>query len=179
MSRLGKDNSEKGATEEPCKLMSDLWYRDSSFSVLGRKVSHPTRVCWRCQRCSECCRDAPNHLRRIRLLPMEAVEISKETSIPVEQFACETQDQTYRYEMSKPNGACYFLNGNQCRLYDHRPLVCRFYPFEMKNEEGSLKILFAGEGCVGRSRGQRLGERFFRRLATEAIEKLNQQPCQS
>ena len=179
MSRPGRDNSEKGAAGEPCQLMSVLRYRDNSFSVLGRKVSYPTRIYWRCQRCSECCQDTPNHLRCIRLLPMEAVEISRKASIPMEQFACETQDRTYRYEMRKPNGTCYFLTGDECRLYDHRPLVCRFYPFEMKNEECSLKILFAGAGCVGGGRGQRLGERFFRRLATEAIEKLNQQPCQS
>jgi len=157
--------------------MNDLRDRTNSFLVSGRKISYPTRVTWGCHRCSGCCQDTANHSRRIRLLATEVIKISKETGIPVEQFAYETQDRTYRYEMRKSNGACYFLNGNRCILYDHRPLVCRFYPFEMRNEEGSLKILVAGQECVGSSNGQQLGEDFFRRLATEAIERLSQEPC--
>jgi Fe-S-cluster containining protein len=151
----------------------------NSFSFLQFKISYPARVYWKCRRCSSCCRDTPSHLRRIRLLLKEAIEISKKTGIPVEQFTRKTHDQRYPYEMRKRHGSCIFLDGRYCRLYDYRPLVCRFYPFEMESEGSSLKILFTGESCPGRERGRRLGEGFFRRLAAQAIEMLVQQPIQS
>ncbi|MBS7623393.1 YkgJ family cysteine cluster protein [Candidatus Bathyarchaeota archaeon] len=151
-------------------------YGIDSFSLSHFKISYPTLVNWRCLRCSICCRDTPRHPRRIRLLLKEAIEISRKTGIPVEQFARKAQDQRYPYEMRKRYGSCLFLEGRYCRLYDYRPLVCRFYPFEMESDGSTLKILFAGEACPGSGRGQPLGEHFFRRLATHAIERLIQQP---
>jgi len=142
------------------------------FSLSDYKVSFPTCLSWECQRCSVCCRDTTNRRRRIMLLTIEADEISKRTGIPVEQFVSKTSDETYPYEMLKNNGVCLFLAGNTCLVYDHRPLVCLFYPFEMKSEGGSLKILLTGEDCVGTGRGERLQEPFFRRLAATAVERL-------
>ncbi len=144
----------------------------SHFTLSDFKVSYPTCMKWKCQKCSVCCQDTVNRRRHVMLLAIEGNEISKGTGIPIEQFASKTSNETYSYEMLKNNGACRFLAGNTCLVYDHRPLVCVFYPFEMKNEGDSLKILLTGGDCPGIGRGEKLQETFFRRLAETAIGRL-------
>ena len=40
---------------------------------------------------------------------------------------------SYSYEMKKnKKGKCFFLKENQCCIYEFRPIICRFYPFELK-----------------------------------------------
>ena len=37
--------------------------------------------------------------------------------------------------MKKPEGECFFLKDNKCTIYELRPLICRFYPFELKFDQ--------------------------------------------
>lgn len=141
------------------------------FSVLGYDVSYPDNVSWECQRCGLCCQDTAGHARRIRLLPAEVSEISRKTDSPVEELATHSSKDPYRYEMRKDGGKCRFLEGNVCQIYPNRPLVCRYYPFEMKSERDSVRITLALGGCVGSNKGKRLYKSFFRKLAKVAIER--------
>jgi Fe-S-cluster containining protein len=141
------------------------------FSVLGYDVLYPDDVSWECQRCGLCCQDAAGHARRIRLLSVEVSEISRRTDIPAEELATRSSDDPYRYEMRKDSGKCRFLEGNVCQIYSNRPLVCRYYPFEMKSEGGSVRITLARGGCGGSNKGKRLYKSFFKNLAKVAIER--------
>jgi Fe-S-cluster containining protein len=141
------------------------------FSILGYDVSYPIDLSWQCQRCGLCCQDTAGHARHIRLLPTEVLDISRRTDIPVEELATHSSNDPYRYEMRKDKGKCRFLEGNVCQIYSNRPLVCRYYPFEMNSEGDSVRITLSLGGCVGSNKGKRLYESFFRNLAKAAIER--------
>jgi Fe-S-cluster containining protein len=143
---------------------------NSSFFLSGQLVSYPNNIIWKCQKCAICCQDTTVHLRRIRILTNEAINISKKKGIPINEFASLTPDKIYSYEINKNNSTCYFLLKKRCKIYSYRPLVCRFYPFELKNECGSLKFQVIDHECLGIERGHKLQEHFYKRLTIAALE---------
>jgi Fe-S-cluster containining protein len=96
--------------------------------------TYPINLCFECNGCGLCCGDTEQKTRHILLLETEAQEISTQTCLAIEQFAEPIiGKEPYVYEMKKPNGGkCFFLKDNRCINYEHRPLICRFYPFELK-----------------------------------------------
>jgi Fe-S-cluster containining protein len=139
------------------------------LSLPDYKISYPTNISWKCLRCGLCCQDTAGHTRRIRLLSSEASEISKRTGIPVQELVTHPSDEPYPYEMRKKDGKCQFLEKKVCRIYAYRPLVCRFYPFEMKSDRDWLEIRQARGTCIGVDQGRKLNKTFFRKLAAAAI----------
>lgn len=142
------------------------------LEIQDYRVTYPANVRWVCRRCAQCCRDIVGHRRRIRLLAAEADEISRRSGIAVEGFSAPTSNKIYCREMRKVNGECRFLHRNGCVVYTSRPLVCRFYPFEMRKEGMLLRILLTDKRCPGINQGRRLKESFFKELASTAIERL-------
>ena len=97
------------------------------------EFTYPKNVCFECNCCGLCCGDTEHKTRHILLLENEAEDISAHTCFPIEDFAVEIPGNTpYLYEMKKPQGKCFFLKSNKCAIYETRPLICRFYPFELK-----------------------------------------------
>ena len=143
-----------------------------SLKVLNYTITYPAGIRWTCLKCAECCRDIAGHKRRIRLLAAEAEDISKGHGIETTKFVTPISRDVYCYEMQKTNGECIFLSDSSCKVYACRPLVCRFYPFELREESETLKILLTGERCPGINRGGYLQESFFNGLASVAIERL-------
>jgi Fe-S-cluster containining protein len=73
--------------------------------------------------------------------------------------------EPYVFEMKKTKqGKCIFLEGDECRIYVLRPLVCRFYPFELKTPEGGVHEFGYTEECKGIGVGKRVGKAFFEEL---------------
>jgi Fe-S-cluster containining protein len=80
----------------------------------------------------------------------------------------------YRYEMKKTNeGKCVFLKENQCIIYQLRPLICMFYPFELKFDDDKVLHVFSfTTECPPIGTGKSFGEIDFRRLFELAQERL-------
>lgn len=76
-----------------------------------------------------------------------------------------TTNRFYIYEMLKSNGSCIFLSGNSCTIYGNRPLICRFYPFTMFEENGYFF------GIDKACKGVGLGEVIDKRLISKLIEQ--------
>jgi Fe-S-cluster containining protein len=94
---------------------------------------------------------------------------------PVEAFATMTRGrEPYVYEMRKTRGEgkCIFLEGADCEIYAVRPLVCRFYPFELATLKNRELSFFCTEECPGIGRGERLEREYFENLFRWACEKL-------
>ncbi|MDR0797394.1 MAG: YkgJ family cysteine cluster protein [Nitrososphaerota archaeon] len=128
-----------------------------------------------CAKCSLCCGNTEVKTRRIIMLKNEAKEIQKQTSISINEFCFEiTAQQPYELEMKKPhNGKCFFLKDNMCSVYSFRPMICRFYPFELKFDEKQLKYVFTATAeCPALNQGKRLTQTFFKMLFWLAEEKL-------
>jgi Fe-S-cluster containining protein len=144
--------------------------------VLGTGVgfSYPKSVRFRCDRCAVCCGDTENHARHILLLREEARAISRVILKPVEAFATEIEGRKpYVYEMRKTGaeGKCFFLHGTDCRVYEQRPLVCRFYPFKLATLKGKHRFRCTSE-CPGMGKGRRLERDYFEELFRQACDRL-------
>ncbi len=76
--------------------------------------------------------------------------------------------------MRKTNeGKCVFLKENQCTIYELRPLICIFYPFELKFEDSkSLHVFNFTAECPAIGRGNNVEETDFERLFELAQERL-------
>ena len=109
------------------------------------------------------------------MLESEAKEIQEKTGLDLGEFCFEVFDkQPYRFEMKKQaDGKCLFLKSEGCRIYDLRPLICRFYPFELKFDDDKQAYVFNPTSeCPAINQGKLLNEKDFRKLFLLAQEKL-------
>jgi Fe-S-cluster containining protein len=136
--------------------------------------SYPKQQQFQCERCATCCMDTRTHVRRVLLLKNEAKHISRVSEKPMEEFITEVVGhEPYAYEMKKTpeDKKCVFLEGNSCRIYAIRPLVCRFYPFQLSKEKGQKYSFSVTAECPGVGKGEPLKKGFFEDLFRKACEK--------
>jgi len=76
--------------------------------------------------------------------------------------------------MKKTNeGKCVFLKENQCTIYNLRPLICMFYPFELKFDNGKVLHVFSfTTECPTIGTGKSFNKRDFEKLFGLAQERL-------
>jgi Fe-S-cluster containining protein len=109
------------------------------------------------------------------MLDSEVEEIQERTGKRRDEFCIEIFDKLpYRFEMKKAqDGKCVFLKPEGCNIYGFRPMVCRFYPFELKFDEAQQKHVFsATTECPALNQGKHLTLADFKRLFWLAQEKL-------
>ena len=135
----------------------------------------PTNVFFECNLCGLCCGDTKEKTRHILLLESEAHLISTETHLPKQEFTKPiTEKKPYCYEMKKNSeGKCFFLKDDKCSIYTLRPLICRFYPFELKFEQDKNQHVFSFTfECPEIGRGKRILRKDFEVLFWLAQERL-------
>jgi Fe-S-cluster containining protein len=135
----------------------------------------PNNVFFECSKCGLCCGDTREKTRHILLLASEANLISTKTFLPKQEFAKETMGKTpYCYEMKKADeGKCVFLKENQCSIYDLRPLICRFYPFELKfDADKNLHVFNFTFECPTIGKGKLVTLKDFEELFLLAQQRL-------
>src|SRR3990170_3732703 len=96
---------------------------------------YPKTVRFQCIKCGICCGDTKEKIRHVLLLEKDADQIAALTSNSTSAFTVKIKNKApYKYEVKKTleTGNCVFLENNQCTIYLKRPLICRFYPFELK-----------------------------------------------
>jgi Fe-S-cluster containining protein len=112
--------------------------------------------------------------RHVLMTKSEAKRISEETMRSSADFARRIEGRSpYGYEMRKNRrGECVFLDEAVCTIYVFRPLVCRFYPFELKPDERGGYIFSCTDECPGIGRGKRLARKRFQEYFSEAKDRL-------
>lgn len=134
--------------------------------------AYPRNVRFTCSRCAICCGDTGKKTRHILMMKNEAELISKTASRKTAEFAEKiTHHQPYVFEMRKDKeGKCLFLKGRECAIYEFRPLVCRFYPFELAQRKDGKPEFRSTDECPSLGSGELLTKRFFEDLIA-AINK--------
>jgi Fe-S-cluster containining protein len=118
-------------------------------------------------------------------LKTDADRISRKTSTGTDEFAEKTEGfEPYVYRMRKTeDGKCLFLKENSCSIYQTRPLICRFYPFQLKNLRNRGYAFSHTDECPGIGKGPLLRREFFGKLFRESVESTSapriQQPRKS
>ena len=136
----------------------------------------PKDVNFVCSKCALCCGDTEDTVRHVLLLETEAETIAKETSQDIKAFTEEVYGfEPYRYEMKKTEavGKCFFLENNRCTIYEIRPIICRFYPFELKNLGNENYLFLFTTKCSGIGKGPRLEREFFEQLFKVAADAMD------
>lgn len=122
-----------------------------------------------------CCGDTKHKTRHILLLETEAQNISQKMSLPKSTFSTKIKDaQPYIYEIKKTSdGKCAFLKDNQCTIYELRPLICIFYPFELKfNAKSNQHVFDFTVECPGINQGKPFAREDFIELFENAQGRL-------
>ncbi len=145
------------------------------FAEKKLDFTYPNTVVFECSKCGLCCGDTKQKTRHILVLESEANAISKKTRLPKQDFTQIVADKTpYLYEMKKNRvGKCVFLEDNQCSIYAYRPLICRFYPFELKfDADKDLHVFDFTFECPAIGKGKTLTRKDFEEMFLLAQEKL-------
>lgn len=148
------------------------------------RFDYPVDVCFSCSKCGLCCGDTEAKVRHVLLLKSDAERIAAEAKREIVTFASEISEKVpYVYEMHKdPSGKCVFLQENCCTIYEARPLICRFYPFELSGDEKGNYSFRVTDECSGvcpgtEGVGKKLAASYFRALLGLALAEFNDRPC--
>jgi Fe-S-cluster containining protein len=140
---------------------------------------YPHGVRFECLRCATCCGDTSIHARHILLLEQEVQCIAKATFRFVEGFAGRIEGhEPYVYEMKKTaeDGKCVFLKSKSCTIYEHRPVICRFYPFEFRSTKNGVPEFCATDECLGIGKGARLLKEGYFEVLVRRLEQVLDKP---
>jgi Fe-S-cluster containining protein len=148
----------------------------SQSGEVNLSFEYPKRARFECVKCALCCGDTEDKVRAILLLKSEACSILERTLMGIHEFAEEIQSrEPYVYRMRKTeNGKCIFLKENSCSIYQIRPLICRFYPFQLKSVANNEYAFTYTEECLGIGKGPQLKRDFFERLFDKFIESMRE-----
>lgn len=115
------------------------------------QFDYPAHISFVCSECGLCCGDTSIKVRNVLLLKSDVERIAKLTKREISTFAVKTYDNLpYLYEMRKGSDKkCVFLKDNKCSVYDVRPLICRFYPFELSTNDEDMHIFRVTKECLG------------------------------
>lgn len=127
---------------------------------------YPKNVSFICNQCGRCCGDTEDIVRHILLLKTDVASISNKLLLRDQEFAEEISGfEPYIYEMKKTKaGKCIFLENNVCTIYEIRPLICRFYPFQLKNLGNNRYSFSYTSTCMGIGKGPCQKRTFFENL---------------
>jgi Fe-S-cluster containining protein len=137
---------------------------------------YPKKVRFKCEKCALCCGDTKDRIRRILLLKIETERISQKTHKSVDRFAEKLDGcEPYVYVMKKTeNGKCIFLKDSLCTIYQTRPLICRFYPFELKEDEHCKHVFAYTDECPAIGNGPYLEKRYFEKLFKMSMKTMRE-----
>lgn len=144
-------------------------------------------VKFRCINCGLCCRLGGPRLTNPDIKKLENAGYDRKFFLnPLEGTRKPYKDQKVMQGIlkSKLNGECIFLEKNSktkkyfCSIYEHRPVLCRLYPFDwelIKTENKHIIILLKLlSSCLGINvkNGEPVDALFFRKYLTDTINKL-------
>ncbi len=131
------------------------------------RFTYPRKVQYRCIKCTLCCGDTKDHVRSILLLKTEARKIAKYNSKKLDDFSEKVENwNPYTYKMKKTKDAkCVFLKDKVCSIYQIRPMICRFYPFQLNMRNNRYTFTYTNE-CKGIGKGFNIKKNYFERLFT-------------
>jgi Fe-S-cluster containining protein len=140
------------------------------------EFDYPKKVRFKCEKCALCCGDTKDRVRRILLLEIEAKSISQKTHKSVKDFAEKLNGfEPYIYTMKKTEGRkCVFLKDDLCTIYKTRPLICRFYPFELKEDENRKHVFAYTDECPAIGKGPCLEKGYFERLFKTSMKTMKE-----
>jgi len=144
-------------------------------------IEYPKEIVFKCNHCGICCGDTEQKTRHILITAKDAQRIAHYTHQPIFNFAYPVRGKSpYIYEVQKDSVTkkCLFHLNGRCKIYSHRPLICKFYPFQLTTEHEKYTFKITSECPAVHSvdthcEGEILSERYFKRLLRVAFAELS------
>ena len=125
------DNRIQELTEE---IQSLTDYPDEKFLQIIKEVGFECNLCGKC-----CTRDFNDHAFLLDADAECVKRLDEAAMVPAPYY--EFCDQNGAFYVSgyairaNKDGTCHFLTDGRCRIYEHRPQICRIYPYMLHREE--------------------------------------------
>ncbi len=133
-----------------------------------------------CTRCSTCCSAADDDDNLVMVTPEEIRKIMGELGLSWQEVA-EPYPETITREggqvftigwcLVRRNGICRFLKNGNCSIYEHRPWICRTYPFSL---DGDMVMTHPcmGLGCkITRKDARAIARDLIQRKKAERVDE--------
>jgi len=182
---IGRNHFKLG--EELNDLVARISFKGNRAEITDM-IFYQGELKFKCQHCASlCCR-----LGGPPLAQKDINTIMKAGYDPGE-FLDSTSSDRFRFSKSmqsvmrnRQDGSCIFLEINkegstyECLIYDHRPALCRLYPFQLEVVDRQSFLLRVVPCCRGLNdpEGEPVNEEFIRRHIIKAIIDLLAVPSQ-
>ena len=129
-----------------------------------------------CRQCGECCTGAPGVIR-VNTDEIEAIAAFVGMSVAEFTAAYLTRCDGGLRIREHPDGRCRFYHGG-CRIYPHRPMQCRTWPFWFSNMRSETRWQSVAGECPGIGAGplvdrdtilERIGESMADAFSVEGV----------
>lgn len=102
------------------------------------------RFCAGCKASENCC--TGKYVDLPVLTPEDTQRISEVTQTSRREFTTETSGTLAN--MKARSGKCYFYRNGKCSIYGSRPIDCRLFPFDVReNSLGNLVLVWYSSAC--------------------------------
>lgn len=127
----------------PCRIVALVQEQNRLFGYPAEKLADAIqKTGFSCTCCGKCCTRKIN--QHIFLLDrdidsLRSLDPAAYCPAPDPEF-CDQEGTLYvsgyAVRMKEPDGSCWFLSNNLCRIHDNRFLVCRIYPHMLRRGAG-------------------------------------------
>jgi Fe-S-cluster containining protein len=126
-----------------------------------------------------CCGDTPKKPRHILLTQKDAERIATHTKQEIKSFtevAVNSEPYIFELKKNRETGKCIYHQNNQCSIYLERPLICRFYPFQLTTDAAGIFVFTETSECQQiqpcTQKTGKLNQTYFKRLFQQAQNEL-------
>ena len=133
-----------------------------------------------CRKCGKCCKEVSEDSNLVMVMPDEINVIIKATGLawesvaePYPEFIREDGDTRYTFGwcIRRESNRCMFLKAGKCSIYNHRPWICRTYPFRLDGKDIVTSPCPGTGTSVSLRMAERLSEELIRRDDLERAEE--------
>jgi Fe-S-cluster containining protein len=126
----------EGEKKRPDNLRFRRWIKSHNFVERQfRRAAEEVTAAIDCRQCAECCR-----VPEVQLAERDVEHMARFLGIAPKKFVAEytAVDEDGAMILRKQDGACVFLEGNDCTVYEARPGNCERFPHLLRGA-GSLE----------------------------------------
>jgi uncharacterized protein len=126
----------EGEKNRPENLRFRRWIKSHNFVERQfRRVAEEVHAAIDCRQCAECCR-----VPEVQLAERDVEQLARFLRVSPKRFVEDytAVDEDGAMILRKQDGACVFLSGNDCTVYEARPGNCERFPHLLRGA-GSLE----------------------------------------
>jgi len=133
-----------------------------------------------CRKCGECCTEISEASNLVMIMPDEVKAIMNATGLAWDNIAVPYPEflegnagtrYTFGWCIRREDNQCIFLKAGKCSIYQHRPTICRTYPFMLSGDDIVISACPGTGTPIDFTKAERLAEELVRREYLERADE--------